>query len=161
MGPPLWQRVFSYPLKGSTRPICAPPLKGHTRWGLSTWVPFPPGSAHFAARAKPAKGLRPSEGDAGKAPAKIVIGLSDCSIGQLTQPFPAGALSIKDDLFQGVENQCRLTNPVPVTGMDAILYDADCASEGETLSYRLMLMRTPDGVVLIEDGSVVSLKRCD
>ena len=33
---------------------------------------------------------------AGKAPAKIVIGLSDGSIGQLTQPFPAGAPSIKD-----------------------------------------------------------------
>lgn len=33
---------------------------------------------------------------AGKAPAKIVIGLSDGSVGQLTQPFPAGAPSIKD-----------------------------------------------------------------
>ncbi len=33
---------------------------------------------------------------AGKAPAKIVIGLSDGSIGQLTKPFPAGAPSIKD-----------------------------------------------------------------
>ena len=30
------------------------------------------------------------------APAKIVLGLSDGSIGQLTQPFPAGAPSIKD-----------------------------------------------------------------
>lgn len=33
---------------------------------------------------------------AGKAPAKIVVGLSDGSIGQLTQPFPAGAPSIKE-----------------------------------------------------------------
>ncbi len=33
---------------------------------------------------------------AGKAPDRIVIGLSDGSIGQLTQPFPAGAPSIKD-----------------------------------------------------------------
>lgn len=33
---------------------------------------------------------------AGKAPAKIVLGLSDGSIGQLTQPFPAGAPSVKD-----------------------------------------------------------------
>ncbi len=32
---------------------------------------------------------------AGKAPSKIVLGLSDGSIGQLTQPFPAGAPSIK------------------------------------------------------------------
>ncbi|OJU03045.1 MAG: sugar ABC transporter substrate-binding protein [Rhizobium sp. 63-7] len=33
---------------------------------------------------------------AGKAPDKIVLGLSDGSIGQLTQPFPAGAPSIKE-----------------------------------------------------------------
>jgi multiple sugar transport system substrate-binding protein len=33
---------------------------------------------------------------AGKAPEKIVLGLSDGSIGQLTQPFPMGAPSIKE-----------------------------------------------------------------
>ncbi|MGO4833081.1 extracellular solute-binding protein, partial [Rhizobiaceae sp. 2RAB30] len=33
---------------------------------------------------------------AGTAPARIVLGLSDGSIGQLTQPFPAGAPSIKE-----------------------------------------------------------------
>ncbi|WP_309085508.1 extracellular solute-binding protein [Chelativorans sp.] len=33
---------------------------------------------------------------AGKAPSRIVLGLSDGSIGQLTQPFPAGAPSIKE-----------------------------------------------------------------
>ena len=33
---------------------------------------------------------------AATAPTKIVLGLSDGSIGQLTQPFPAGAPSIKD-----------------------------------------------------------------
>lgn len=33
---------------------------------------------------------------AGKAPARIVLGLSDGSIGQITQPFPEGAPSIKD-----------------------------------------------------------------
>lgn len=33
---------------------------------------------------------------ADKAPTKLVIGLSDGSIGQLTKPFPAGASSIKD-----------------------------------------------------------------
>src|SRR5262245_46656800 len=35
----------------------------------------------------------------GKAPERIVLGLSDGSIGQLTQPFPEGAPSIKD-LFE-------------------------------------------------------------
>lgn len=33
---------------------------------------------------------------AGKAPERIVLGLSDGSIGQITKPFPAGAPSIKD-----------------------------------------------------------------
>lgn len=33
---------------------------------------------------------------AGKAPERIVLGLSDGSIGQITQPFPAGAPSVKD-----------------------------------------------------------------
>jgi len=33
---------------------------------------------------------------AGTAPARLVIGLSDGSIGQLTQPFPAGAPSVKE-----------------------------------------------------------------
>ncbi len=47
----------------------------------------PEGRAVEAARALKA---------AGKAPARIVLGLSDGSIGQLTQPFPAGAPSIKE-----------------------------------------------------------------
>jgi hypothetical protein len=81
----------------------------------------------------------------------------DCrSVGQ-----DGGALAVQGDVFQGVENACRLTNPVPVTGMDAVLYDAVCAGEGETASYRLMLMRVPDGLAVIEDGSVSFLKSCN
>jgi hypothetical protein len=71
-----------------------------------------------------------------------------------------GALAIEGGIFKGVESQCQLTNPVPVTGMDAILYDAECASEGETYSYRMMLMRLPEGVAVIEDGFVSQLKSC-
>lgn len=71
-----------------------------------------------------------------------------------------GALAIEGDVFKGVESQCQLTNPVPVTGMDAILYDAECAGEGETYSYRMMLMRLPEGVAVIEDGFVNPLKSC-
>lgn len=47
----------------------------------------PEGRAIEAARAMKANGT---------APARIVLGLSDGSIGQLTQPFPAGAPSIKE-----------------------------------------------------------------
>ena len=69
-------------------------------------------------------------------------------------------MAIEGDLFKGVESQCKLTNPVPVTGMDAMLYDAECAAEGETYSYRMMLLRLPDGVAIIEDGAVSPLVSC-
>ena len=69
-------------------------------------------------------------------------------------------MCIRDSIYTGVENQCRLTNPVQVTGMDAVLYDAECAGEGETYSYRLMLMRLPDGIAVIQDGSVSELLTC-
>jgi hypothetical protein len=71
-----------------------------------------------------------------------------------------GALAIEGDTFKGVENQCKLTNPMPVTGMDAILYDAECSGEGETVSYRMMVMRLPEGVAIIEDGFINPLKLC-
>ena len=80
----------------------------------------------------------------------------DCqSIGQ-----DGGALAVQGDIFTGVENQCKLTNPVPVTGMEAILYDAECAGEGELYSYRIMLMRLPEGLAVIEDGNVNQLVSC-
>jgi hypothetical protein len=80
----------------------------------------------------------------------------DCqSVGQ-----DGGALAVQGDVFTGVENQCLLTNPVPVTGMDAILYDAQCAGEGESYSYRIMLMRLPEGIAVIQDGSVSELRTC-
>ena len=44
--------------------------------------------------------------------------------------------------------------------MDAMLYDAECAAEGETYSYRMMLLRLPDGVAIIEDGAVSPLVSC-
>lgn len=71
-----------------------------------------------------------------------------------------GALAIQDNMFFGVENTCELTNPTPVRDMDAILYDAKCAGEGETYSQRLMIMRTSDGVAIIQDGWVSDVKSC-
>lgn len=71
-----------------------------------------------------------------------------------------GALAVKDDVFQGVENACQLTNPVEVNGMSGILYDAECNGEGETYSKRMMLMRVPEGLAVIEDGFVNLLRAC-
>ena len=71
-----------------------------------------------------------------------------------------GALAVQGDVFHGVENMCRLTNPVAVNGMSGVLYDAECAGEGETYSKRMMLMRVPEGLAVIEDGFVNLLRDC-
>ena len=71
-----------------------------------------------------------------------------------------GALAVKDGTFFGVENACELTNPTQVRGMDAVLYDAVCEGEGETDTYRLMLMRVDGGLAVIRDGFVSMLKAC-
>lgn len=80
----------------------------------------------------------------------------DCT----TVGMDGGALAVREGMFLGVENACRLTNPVPVNGMDAVLYDAECGGEGETHRHRMMLMRLPDGLAVIEDGFVNLLKSC-
>ncbi|MCP5073753.1 MAG: hypothetical protein GY947_10730 [Rhodobacteraceae bacterium] len=71
-----------------------------------------------------------------------------------------GALAIKEGMFHGVENSCELTNPVKIRGMSATLYDAVCQGEGESYSYRLMLLKTEKGVAFVKDGVVSSLVRC-
>jgi hypothetical protein len=71
-----------------------------------------------------------------------------------------GALAVRDGVFYGVENACQLTNPVEVNGMSAVLYDAECSGEGETYAKRMMLMRLPEGLAVIEDGFVNVLRAC-
>jgi hypothetical protein len=72
-----------------------------------------------------------------------------------------GALAVQDGVFYGVENTCELTNPTEVRGMDAVLYDAVCAGEGETDTYRMMLMRVEGGLAVIRNGSANVMKRCE
>lgn len=80
----------------------------------------------------------------------------DCtSIGQ-----DGGALAVQDDVYYGVESACQLTNPVAVNGMSAVLYDGECNGEGESYSKRIMLMRVPEGLAVIQDGYVNLLRSC-
>ncbi|QBF34040.1 hypothetical protein [Thalassococcus sp. S3] len=72
-----------------------------------------------------------------------------------------GALAVRGGQFFGVENTCTLSNPTQIRDMDATLYDATCTGEGMTSTERLMLMRLPDGLAVIRDGSVAQLRRCD
>lgn len=72
-----------------------------------------------------------------------------------------GMLEIRDDVFYGVESACTLTNPTEVEGMSGLLYDAECNGEGNSYSYRMMLMLVPEGLAVIEDGWVNVLERCE
>lgn len=71
-----------------------------------------------------------------------------------------GALAVRGDQYYGVESLCTLTNPTRVNGMSAILYDAECNGEGMSYSYRMMLMRVPEGLAVIQDGYVNLLRSC-
>jgi hypothetical protein len=72
-----------------------------------------------------------------------------------------GALAVREGRFYGVENTCELTNPTAIRGMEGVLYDAVCSGEGETETYRMVLMRVDGGLAVIRDGWVNLLKRCD
>ncbi len=72
-----------------------------------------------------------------------------------------GALSVRDGVLYGVESACSLTNPTRVNGMNAVLFDAECSGEGETYSYRVMLLQIAGGLAVIQDGSVSELERCE
>lgn len=72
-----------------------------------------------------------------------------------------GRLGIRDGQLIGLENACTLTDPVEVRGMDAMLFDTQCAGEGvEYDGGRVMLMATRAGIAIIRDGSVVEWTRC-
>lgn len=71
-----------------------------------------------------------------------------------------GALAIRNGVFYGVESRCDLTNPVDVRGMNATLYDADCTGEGDVYSYRMMVMKTQQGITIVNDGWATPLKAC-
>ena len=67
-----------------------------------------------------------------------------------------GALAIRDNTFYGVESACEMTNPTAIRDMDATLFDMQCSAEGDTYQARVMLMSTPEGVLVIRDGGDTS-----
>jgi len=73
-----------------------------------------------------------------------------------------GTLEIRDNIFYGVEVECRMTRPVNVMDMDATLYRMECSGEGEVWTERAMLMQSAegDGVIMIWNGYVFRYSRC-
>jgi len=71
-----------------------------------------------------------------------------------------GAIAIKNGEVWGVESMCTLNNLVPVNGMSAVLFDADCAGEGSEWTERVMLMNADFGVYYITNSFVAEWQNC-
>ncbi len=72
-----------------------------------------------------------------------------------------GAIRIQGNSFEGVESSCQMSNPTTVRDMAAHLYDLSCSGEGETYSYRIMIMRADQGdIYLINKGNASLWQKC-
>ncbi len=82
---------------------------------------------------------------------------SDCSL----IGVDGGALRIEDDVFYGIESQCRMERPVDVVDMDAYLYDMKCSGEGaEWLARALFMHAANDGLIMVWNGYAFQYDRC-
>lgn len=72
-----------------------------------------------------------------------------------------GAVGIIGAHLRGVESVCRLKDPVPIPGMDAVRFTTTCAGEGTTWDAGpVIVLPTQDGVSLVYQDYAVSWTRC-
>ena len=73
-----------------------------------------------------------------------------------------GALEIRDDIFFGVEVECRMTRPVNVIDMDATLYTMQCSGEDQVWTERAMLMKPAGdaGLIMVWNGFAFVYEAC-
>lgn len=70
-------------------------------------------------------------------------------------------LKIENDIFYGVEMQCRMENPVKVRDMDAVLYDMACSGEGAAWAARALFMHADKGgLIMAWNGYAFQYERC-
>jgi hypothetical protein len=74
-----------------------------------------------------------------------------------------GSLKIENEIFYGVEVECRMTNPVEIEGMNAVLYDMACIGEGSAWEERAIMMEDAQqpGILMIWDGYAFRYARCE
>ncbi|WP_090210424.1 hypothetical protein [Yoonia litorea] len=74
-----------------------------------------------------------------------------------------GSLRIEDDIFYGVEVECRMTNPVMIEDMQATVFDMACIGEGSTWEERVIMMLDAQdpGIYMIWDGYAFRYERCE
>ena len=73
-------------------------------------------------------------------------GVQGCVVGE--GDVPGAAIRIEGGQFFGVESVCQLADPTNIRGMDAMLFDLQCAGEGTEWSERILLMKMDDGSLL-------------
>lgn len=73
-----------------------------------------------------------------------------------------GSVKIAEGIFYGVELECRMTNPVDVLEMDALLYTMQCSGQDQIFSERAMLMNKAegDGIIMVWNGYAFVYDRC-
>ncbi len=72
-----------------------------------------------------------------------------------------GILRIEEGVLYGAESRCRMTNPLEVRAMDAMLYDMVCIGEGTGWEERALLMRAASGgLILLWDGYAFEYDAC-
>ena len=74
-----------------------------------------------------------------------------------------GSLKIENEIFYGVEVECRMTNPVEIERMDATVYDMACIGEDTTWEERVIMMLDAQdpGIYMIWDGYAFRYERCE
>lgn len=71
------------------------------------------------------------------------------------------ALRIEDEVLYGAENECRMTRPVEVRDMEAVLYDMECEADGTAFTERAMFLKAADGgLYLIWNGFAFKYEAC-
>lgn len=70
-------------------------------------------------------------------------------------------LRIEDDTLYGAGAECRMTRPVNVRDMDAMLYDMVCAGDETTFTERALMLNAADGgIVLVWNGYAFKYEAC-
>ena len=70
--------------------------------------------------------------------------------------------TIKGAEFYNDESYCTLQSKTDIRGMNAMLFDAECSSEGEEYKDRIMFMRGMEkSLYIIQDGWVGEFLLCE
>ena len=80
---------------------------------------------------------------------------------KMYHPVETDGLSLIDgDKYLRIESECEFSNHSNVRGLNAVIIDVKCMSEGELHNYRMMLLKADGGIYKISRESVLFRKKC-